>query len=308
MLVVIFYGEEIKQNGKIQKVIKNIGLFLIATVLSVLVLLFYAYIYNDIILKNVDGGELLLLVKAAVPPVGVVEICAFIFFLGYFFKKTKVLKTGIYLLSTYIIIGLIAYAVSYGIYQFKTNYDDVVVKKAVMQKVREKFPQYEGVPDIEVVEGVRKKFFSNMDKKHFYREISKDPIGLKYYYMTFFVIFLLAGIAFTYFPVELARFLKKILPRKKSKSKEVALEEVNIKPITKTDKSINKELNMEKFNITKQDRIAIYCFMIGLLFILYLWSGGIYEYSDNTGFEIRTNKVTGNLEVYRYEKDEWEKY
>lgn len=84
MLVVIFYGKEIKQNGKIQKVIKNIGLFLIATVLSVLALLFYAYIYNDVILKDVKG-ELFLFVKAVLPPVGVIGICSFIFFIGYFF-------------------------------------------------------------------------------------------------------------------------------------------------------------------------------------------------------------------------------
>lgn len=62
---------------------------------------------------------------------------------------------------------------------------------------------------------------------------------------------------------------------------------------------------MEKFNITKKDKIALYCFMVALLFILYLWSGGMYEYNEKHRFQVRTNKITGSLEAYSKHKSDW---
>lgn len=62
---------------------------------------------------------------------------------------------------------------------------------------------------------------------------------------------------------------------------------------------------MEKFNITIKDRIVVYFFMTALLFILYLWSGGIYKYNEKYGFQVRVNKITGSLEAYSKHKSNW---
>ncbi|MDQ7067763.1 MAG: hypothetical protein Q9M40_07210 [Sulfurimonas sp.] len=43
-------------------------------------------------------------------------------------------------------------------------------------------------------------------------------------------------------------------------------------------------------------------FAIALLFILFLWSGGIYEY-QNKG--LRFNKITGNIEQYSGNNNTW---
>jgi len=39
--------------------------------------------------------------------------------------------------------------------------------------------------------------------------------------------------------------------------------------------------------------------IIVFLFILFLWSGGIYEYSNHSAF-FRHNKISGKLEQYRW--------
>lgn len=42
-------------------------------------------------------------------------------------------------------------------------------------------------------------------------------------------------------------------------------------------------------------RIILFGFL--LLFILYLWSGGVYEYQAATGYILKINKVTGSAVV-----------
>lgn len=43
--------------------------------------------------------------------------------------------------------------------------------------------------------------------------------------------------------------------------------------------------------------------VIGVLFIGYLWSGGIWEYSDRE--PLRHNKITGATQYMEYTSDGW---
>lgn len=58
--------------------------------------------------------------------------------------------------------------------------------------------------------------------------------------------------------------------------------------------------NQSACSCNKLDIFAKYVFFALLLFILFLWSGGIYQYgkSDN----IRHNKITGELQAFERDK------
>ena len=53
------------------------------------------------------------------------------------------------------------------------------------------------------------------------------------------------------------------------------------------------------------EKITIFVFLLWLMFMLYLASGGMYKYYHVSGAQWRINKITGTVSMYDWRSGRW---
>lgn len=162
-----------------------------------------------------------------------------------------------------------------------------------LHQIREKYPMYSDIDDYAFAKAVKCKDYSNIDNEVYFKLIGLD----KKYSEEKFKNLLIRFSEIT--SIVLVGFF--IFITYKHKEKIYQIYSVKINNLEK------KFVNLNSTRGFQMEKVVKIVAVIVVVFIMYLWSGGIWQYADLDEYPKRVNKITGTYEVLDQD-GKWKKF